>query len=159
MRPLQDLDPFKVVKQRAGLHVGRLEDAIGINRCGGRGQRLMVDRPDTANLEGNLGPVRHRSFDPGEQFGEVFGTCGPLRLLKRGFIDQQDRARDTLDKERLPRGSDHDGLVAGAELLVCPLRHGTSRDAAGNQREDGVTGGFHKKLVDGDTPGSDALAP
>ena len=52
-------------------------------------------------------------------------------------------------------------LLAGlpAELLVCLLRHGTSRDAAGNQREDGVTGGFHKKLVDEDTPQSGARAP
>ena len=103
----------------------------------------MVDRADTTYLEGDLRAVRDRCLNTGQQFGKVFRAGKALRLTEGIFIEQQDRSGNALDRERLPRGRNHDNLVVSGLVLARSLRDGSAGDRAGNKRDDRTTGGFH----------------
>ena len=74
LRTLQHFDARKVVQHEAGLHIRRQQHAVGIDRGCARCQRLMVDRADAADLEGDLRPVGDGGLNPGQQVGHVLGS-------------------------------------------------------------------------------------
>ena len=118
LRAFQDLDPVEVIQHQAGLHIGRQIDAVGIDRCSRRRQRLMVDGADAADLEGDLRAVGHRRVDAGEQVGNVFCPEEGIREAERIGLDYADGHRNVGQWRRAGCGG-RDNRVQAPRRVAC----------------------------------------